>query len=164
MTFSPSSIGWSRRCITNSVRRPDEMTRRLVAAIRNPNVDVIGHPTGRILIDKREPSSFDFNEVMRAAAAEGCALEVNSQSQRLDLSRHQLHRRQAGRREAGDLERLALAQGFWIATVGRQPGTSGMDRAGRCSEHAPAQGLASALGSSRLALAFRCPDVRWRPA
>ncbi len=65
---------------------PDEMTRRLVAAIRNPNVDVIGHPTGRILIDKREPSGFDFNEVARAAAGEGCALEVNSQSQRLDLT------------------------------------------------------------------------------
>ncbi len=64
---------------------PDEMTRRLVTAMRNPHVDVIGHPTGRILIDKREPSSFDFHEVLRAAAAEGCALEVNSQSQRLDL-------------------------------------------------------------------------------
>jgi DNA polymerase (family 10) len=65
---------------------PDEMTRRLVTAIRNPHVDVIGHPTGRILIDEREASSFDFNEVMRAAAGEGCALEVNSQSQRLDLT------------------------------------------------------------------------------
>jgi DNA polymerase (family 10) len=65
---------------------PDEMTRRLVRAIGNPHVDVIGHPTGRLLLDKREGSSFDFNEVMRAAAGEGCALEVNSQSQRLDLS------------------------------------------------------------------------------
>ncbi len=64
----------------------DEMTRRLITAISNPNVDVIGHPTGRILLDKREPSSFDLNEVMRAAASEGCALEVNSQSQRLDLT------------------------------------------------------------------------------
>ena len=62
------------------------MTRRLVTAIGNPNVDVIGHPTGRILLDKREPSGFDLNEVMRAAASEGCALEVNSQSQRLDLT------------------------------------------------------------------------------
>jgi len=64
----------------------DEMTRRLVTAMRNPHVDVIGHPTGRLLIDEREPSSFDFNEVMRAAASEGCALEVNSQSERLDLT------------------------------------------------------------------------------
>jgi DNA polymerase (family 10) len=61
------------------------MTRRLVKAISNPNVDVIGHPTGRLLIDKREPSSFDLNEVLRAAASEGCALEVNSQADRLDL-------------------------------------------------------------------------------
>jgi DNA polymerase (family 10) len=61
------------------------MTRRLVTAIRNPHVDVIGHPNGRILIDKRAGSNFDFNEVARAAAGEGCALEVNSQAQRLDL-------------------------------------------------------------------------------
>ena len=61
------------------------MTRRLIRAIRNPNVDVIGHPTGRI-IGHREPSAFDFGEVLRAAREEGCALEVNSQSDRLDLN------------------------------------------------------------------------------
>ena len=125
---------------------PDEMTRRLVAAIRNPHVDVIGHPTGRLLIDKREPSSFDFNEVMRAAASEGCALEVNSQSAAARPHRYQLHRGQARRREAGDLQRLALSQGFRIATVWRQPGAARMDRAGRCSQHASAQGFAPALG------------------
>jgi DNA polymerase (family 10) len=64
---------------------PQEMTRRLVRAIRNPNVDVIGHPSGR-LIDHRQPSSFDLGEVLRAAHEEGCALEVNSQPDRLDLS------------------------------------------------------------------------------
>jgi DNA polymerase (family 10) len=64
---------------------PAEMTRRLLAAVRNPNVDVIGHPTGRLLLGKREPSKFDFGEVLRAAAGEGCALEVNSQPDRLDL-------------------------------------------------------------------------------
>ena len=144
---------------------PDEMTRRLVAAIRNPNVDVIGHPTGRILIDKREGSSFDFNEVMRAAAGEGCALEVNSQSQRLDLTdTNCIAAKQAGR-EAGDFQRLALAQRFWIATVWHQPGAARMDRAWRCPQHPPAQGFAPAVRSRRHApLAFRCPDVRWRPA
>jgi DNA polymerase (family X) len=61
-----------------------EMTRRLVAAMSNRNVDAIGHPSNR-LIGRREPSSFDFDEVVRAARGEGCALEVNSQPDRLDL-------------------------------------------------------------------------------
>jgi DNA polymerase (family X) len=64
---------------------PAEMTRRLVRAIRNRNVDVIGHPSGRV-IGYREPSDFDLGEVLRAARAEGCALEVNSQADRLDLA------------------------------------------------------------------------------
>jgi DNA polymerase (family X) len=63
----------------------EAMTRRIVRAMRNRNVDVIGHPSGRV-IGHREPSSFDLGEVMRAARDEGCALEVNSQAQRLDLT------------------------------------------------------------------------------
>jgi DNA polymerase (family X) len=61
------------------------MTRRLIRAMRNPNVDVIGHPSGRV-IGQREPSSFDLGEVLRIAREEGCALEVNSQPERLDLT------------------------------------------------------------------------------
>ena len=64
---------------------PLEMTRRLVRAIRNPNVDVIGHPSGR-LINHRQSSSFDWGEVLRVAHEEGCALEINSQPDRLDLT------------------------------------------------------------------------------
>jgi DNA polymerase (family 10) len=64
---------------------PDAMTRRMIRAIRNRNVDVIGHPSGRV-IGHREPSSFDLGEIMRAAREEGCALEVNSQADRLDLT------------------------------------------------------------------------------
>ena len=62
-----------------------EMTRRMVRAICNPHVDVIGHPSGRLLTG-REPSSFNLDEVLRAAREEGCALEVNSQAERLDLT------------------------------------------------------------------------------
>jgi DNA polymerase (family X) len=61
------------------------MTRRIIKAIRNPNVDVIGHPSGRLL-GHRQPSEFDLGEVLRAAREEGCALEVNSQPERLDLT------------------------------------------------------------------------------
>jgi DNA polymerase (family 10) len=56
----------------------------MITAMRNPYVDVIGHPSGR-LIDRREPSSFDLAEVLKVAREEGCALEVNSQPERLDL-------------------------------------------------------------------------------
>ena len=62
-----------------------EMTRRMINAIRNPHVDVIGHPSGRLLTG-REPSGFDLAEVLHAAREEGCALEVNSQAERLDLT------------------------------------------------------------------------------
>ena len=62
-----------------------EMTRRLIKAIRNRNVDVIGHPSGRLL-GHREPSKFDLSKILRVAREEGCALEINSQPQRLDLT------------------------------------------------------------------------------
>jgi len=66
-------------------QNPREMTRRIIKAIRNHNVDVIGHPTGR-LIGHREPSAFDVGEILRAAREEGCAMEVDSQPDRLDLT------------------------------------------------------------------------------
>jgi DNA polymerase (family 10) len=63
----------------------DAMTRRMIGAIRNPVVDVIGHPSGR-LIGRRSASSFDLDAVLKAAHEEECALEVNSQPERLDLT------------------------------------------------------------------------------
>jgi DNA polymerase (family 10) len=62
----------------------DEMTRRIVRAMENPHVNVIGHPTGR-LINKRQPIEFDLDEVFAAAARTGTALEVNGYPDRLDL-------------------------------------------------------------------------------
>ncbi len=66
-------------------QNPADMTRRVIKAIRNPNVDVIGHPSGRLL-GHREPSKFDFSEILRVAREEGCALEIDSQPDRLDLT------------------------------------------------------------------------------
>ena len=66
-------------------QNPREMTQRLIKAIRNRNVDAIGHPTGR-LIGHREPSGFDFGEILRVAREEGCAMEIDSQPDRLDLT------------------------------------------------------------------------------
>ena len=60
-------------------------TRRLIKAIKNPHVDVIGHPSGRLL-GHREPAAIDLAEALRVAQEEGCAMELNSQPDRLDLT------------------------------------------------------------------------------
>jgi DNA polymerase (family 10) len=61
-----------------------QMTARLLRAIENPHVDVIGHPTGRLLL-KRSPYPVDVEAVIAAAARHRVALEINSQIDRLDL-------------------------------------------------------------------------------
>ncbi|MFA6372558.1 MAG: DNA polymerase/3'-5' exonuclease PolX [Methanothrix sp.] len=61
------------------------ITGRLISAIENENVDIIGHPTGRI-IDQREPYEVDMQAVLKAAARTNTALEINSYPSRLDLN------------------------------------------------------------------------------
>jgi DNA polymerase (family 10) len=61
------------------------ITGRLISAIENENVDIIGHPTGRI-IDQREPYEMDMQAVLDAAARTKTTLEINSYPSRLDLS------------------------------------------------------------------------------
>ena len=60
------------------------MTKRIVRALRHPHVQILGHPTGR-LIGKREPYQVDLDQVTKAAADYGVALEINAQPERLDL-------------------------------------------------------------------------------
>lgn len=61
------------------------MTRRLVRAVSNPHVDVLGHCTGRQVTGRlRPPSTFDAAEVFAACAAHGVAVEVNCRPDRLD--------------------------------------------------------------------------------
>lgn len=62
-----------------------QMTGRLLAAIENPHVDILGHPSGRLL-GEREEYPVDWNAVFKAAAAHGVALEINAFPNRLDLS------------------------------------------------------------------------------
>ena len=62
-----------------------QMTDRLLRAIEHPYVDVIGHPTGRLLL-KREPYPVDVDAVVDAAARHGVALEINGHVDRLDLN------------------------------------------------------------------------------
>ena len=62
-----------------------QMTDRLLRAIESRWVDVIGHPTGRLLL-KRDPLRLDMDRVTDAAARHGVALEINCQVDRLDLN------------------------------------------------------------------------------
>ncbi|MBB5967948.1 DNA polymerase/3'-5' exonuclease PolX [Planomonospora venezuelensis] len=62
----------------------EEMTRRFVTACENPHVHVIGHPTTR-LIGRRSPVDADWDEVFRAAARTGTAMEIDSFPDRSDL-------------------------------------------------------------------------------
>ena len=61
-----------------------QMTERLLRAIECPWVDVLGHPTGRLLF-KREPARVNIDALTAAAARLGVALEVNAQAARMDL-------------------------------------------------------------------------------
>jgi DNA polymerase (family 10) len=60
------------------------MTDRLLRALSCPWVDVLAHPTGRLIL-KREPYRFDTDRVFAAAASAGVAVEINCQIDRLDL-------------------------------------------------------------------------------
>jgi len=62
----------------------EQITRRILGAIENPNVDVIAHPTCRLL-GEREPVAIDLEAVFRAAAKHNKALEINAMPSRLDL-------------------------------------------------------------------------------
>jgi DNA polymerase (family 10) len=75
-----------------NLRQPiAQATERLLRAIRNPHVDVIGHPTGR-LIGGREGAEIDLDAIGRAAADTGTLLEVNSGPDRLDLEASSIRR------------------------------------------------------------------------
>ena len=62
-----------------------EMTDRLLRALESPNVRVLGHPTGRILLN-RDPYPFDFERVAAEAVRRNVYLEINGSPERLDLS------------------------------------------------------------------------------
>jgi DNA polymerase (family 10) len=68
---------------TSRGQSTEQLTKRTLAAIDNPNVDVIAHPTGRI-VNRRDPIALDWPRVFEAAARTGTALELNG-SPRLDL-------------------------------------------------------------------------------
>jgi DNA polymerase (family X) len=99
------------------------MTDRLLRAIACPWVDVLGHPTGRLIL-KREPHKADMTRVIAAAAAAGVAMEINAQIDRLDLDDLQARRaRDAGARIVISTDAhstTALGGLRWGVTVARR--------------------------------------------
>src|SRR3989344_71390 len=75
-------VGASIHSYFNLPRR--EQTERVIRALKNPHVDIILHPTGR-LINKRGPCDFDIDEVIETAKKTGTVMEIDSFPDRLDL-------------------------------------------------------------------------------
>ena len=68
-----------------------KMTERMIRAMKNPNIDIISHPTGRIL-KKRDEYQIDFDAILRAAKETGTILEISAWPERLDLNDQNIRR------------------------------------------------------------------------
>jgi len=69
----------------------EKMTERIIKAMKNPNIDIISHPTGRIL-KRRDEYQIDFDKILRVAKKMGTILEINSFPERLDLNDQNIRR------------------------------------------------------------------------
>jgi DNA polymerase (family 10) len=88
-----ASIDFVLAALHTGLRQPrKKVTERMLNAIRNPNVDMIPHPTGRLLPD-REGADLDMDAVLAAAAEAGTVMEINAHPSRLDLD--DVHARRA---------------------------------------------------------------------
>jgi DNA polymerase (family 10) len=111
-------------CVHSAFRQSrDTMTARILRAVEHPAVNVIGHPTGRST-GRRAPVDADWDEIFRAAARTGTALEINSSPGRLDLDGDLVRRaRRAGARLAISTDAHAVPHldnmRFGVATAQR---------------------------------------------
>jgi DNA polymerase (family 10) len=101
----------------------EQMTRRVIRAMEHPNVNVIGHPTAR-LIGRRDPIELDLEAVFESAARTGTALEINAFPDRLDLrDEHILWARRHGVKFSIDTDSHAVTHldvmRFGVATAQR---------------------------------------------
>ncbi len=126
----------------------DVATPRMLRAIENPWVDMIGHPTGRKLL-RRDGADLDIDAVLDAAARHGVAMEINGQADRLDLRPE--HARKARERgillavdsDAHSPRGMALKQ--WGIIMARRAGLS----AAGCLNARPFAAFTSALRRHR---------------
>jgi len=80
-----SKLDWVIGSVHQWTRQPiDEMTERVLRAVRSGLISALGHPTGR-LIGRRNPYEIDLDPVLEACAENGVAVEINASPQRLDL-------------------------------------------------------------------------------
>ncbi len=121
---------------------PVAMTPRMVAAVRNPHVDILGHCTGRMVTGKGRPqSTFDAGAVFAACAETGTAVEINCRPERLDPPRALLRQAvAAGCRVSIDTDAHAPGQLEW------QP--YGCARAADCD--VPSESIVNAWPAARL--------------
>lgn len=105
-----AQLDWAMASVHSSFE--NDPTGRVLAAMENPHVDCIGHPTGR-KIGKRLPSTIAVERVVEAALATGTFLEINSQPDRLDL-------RDANARLAGEagLQLVVSSDGHSTGALG----------------------------------------------
>ncbi|MGH9416330.1 MAG: DNA polymerase/3'-5' exonuclease PolX [Terriglobales bacterium] len=92
-----AQLDWVIGSIHSRFDQPEaETTARLVRAVSNPHLDVLGHPSGRLLL-RREAYRYDFEQVVEACREHGVAMEINASPERLDLNEVQARRaRQRG--------------------------------------------------------------------
>jgi len=129
----------------HSALRSEErtMTVRMVTALANPNLDILGHCTGRMKTGKRTrpPSAFDPELVFAAAARFDKAIEINSRPERLDPPKRLLRLAvEAGCRVSIDSDAHAPGQLFWLG--------NGCERAFLCGVTVPM--IVNALGADDL--------------
>ena len=109
-------LDWVVASVHTSFRMGEEkMTKRMMAAMDHPLVDVIGHPTGRKIL-RREPYAVDIERIVEHAAETGTMLEINANPDRRDLN--DLNARLAARGGRADRDQLRRAQ---HAHAGRDP-------------------------------------------
>lgn len=130
--------------VHSELRMPEKpMTRRLVMALANPHLDVLGHMTGRMVTGKRHrpPSTFDAEIVFAAAVRFDKAIEVNARPERLDPPKRILRLAvEAGCRVAIDSDAHAPGQLAWLPY--------GCDRAAACA--VPEESVINTMDADRL--------------
>ncbi|MCL4686146.1 DNA polymerase/3'-5' exonuclease PolX [Myxococcota bacterium] len=96
----------------------EDATRRVLRAMRNPHVDILFHPTARLL-GRREPVALDIDAVVRAAVETGTVLEIDAQPERLDLKDEFVRKAvDAGAKLAIDSDAHHPGQLGWADTLG----------------------------------------------
>ena len=104
--------------VHSSFRQPEDiMTARIIRAMENPHVDIIAHPTGR-LIGERDSYEADMEEIIRAAGRTNTALEINAHPKRLDLNdRHSRRAKELGVKLVVNTD-MASWDGFRFMSLG----------------------------------------------